>query len=226
MVGRLSMASRGKPLARLVERLRQTYPEARCELEFRTPLELLIATILSAQTTDKQVNAVTRGLFAKYPRAADYARAPLPQLEADLKRIGLYRNKARHIQACCQTLVAEHQGEVPRAMTALTQLAGVGRKTANVLLGNAFHLSEGIVVDTHVARLSARLGLTREKAPEKIERDLMRLIPARDWILFSHWLIWHGRRRCFARRPDCDSCELQNLCPSRGQHSQGSLPAR
>jgi endonuclease-3 len=194
--------------------LRTAYPEAHCELEFSSPLELLIATILSAQANDKQVNVVTRELFRKHRSAEDYAGAALPDLERDLQRIGLFRNKARNIQACCRSLVEKHRGEVPRTMEELTQLAGVGRKTANVVLGNAFNLQLGVVVDTHVARLAARLGLTRHHQPEKIEQDLQALVSPADWTLFSHWLIWHGRRRCFARRPDCPGCELRQLCPS------------
>ena len=195
--------------------LKRTYPDAHCELNFKNPLELLIATILSAQSNDKQVNVVTEGLFRKYRSAQDYARAEVSALEKDIARIGLFRNKAKNIHACCELLVAKHGGEVPRTMAELTQLPGVGRKTANVVLGNAFHLQEGVVVDTHVARLSARLGLTRETQPDKIESDLMKLIPRDEWAIFSHWIIWHGRRRCFARGPECTACEVRDLCPSR-----------
>jgi endonuclease-3 len=195
--------------------LREAYPDAHCELNFHNALELLIATILSAQCTDKQVNIVTESLFKKYRTAADYAEADLAELESDIRRIGLFRNKAKNIKACCTEIVARHGGEVPRSLLELTSLAGVGRKTANVVLGNAFDLTEGVVVDTHVARLSQRLGFTKEVKPEKIEADLMKLVPREDWTMLSHWLIWHGRRRCFARNPDCPECEVRELCPSR-----------
>ena len=196
------------------ERLRQTYPNAHCELNYRNPLELLIATILSAQCTDKQVNIVTAQLFQKYRSAGDYVQTLPAELEQDLRAIGLYRNKARNIQACCRKLVEEHQGNVPASMEHLIELRGVGRKTANVVLGNAFNQNHGIVVDTHVARLSQRLGLSTENFPEKIETALQKLVPLENWTLFSHWLIWHGRRCCGARRPDCPHCVLRDLCPS------------
>lgn len=200
--------------AAICDTLARAYPDAHCELRHSNPLELLVATILSAQCTDKQVNIVTETLFARYRSARDYAEAPLPALEQDIRRIGLFRNKARNIQAACRTLVARHGEEVPRTMEALTALAGVGRKTANVVLGNAFGIQEGVVVDTHVARLAQRLGLTRQSSPEKIEQALMRLTPRDHWALLSHWLIWHGRRRCGARKPDCAHCEIAALCPS------------
>jgi endonuclease-3 len=198
----------------ILERLRATYPDAHCELDFSNPLQLLVATILSAQCTDKQVNIVTRQLFQKYRSAADFANAPLPELEQDIRRIGLFRNKARNIQAACQALVTHHAGEVPRTLEQLVDLAGVGRKTANVVLGTAFNIASGVVVDTHVARLSQRLGFTRDTSPEKIEQRLIRLVPREAWTSFSHWLIWHGRRRCEARKPDCTACEIRELCPS------------
>ena len=199
----------------ILEELRRTYPDAHCELNFSSPLELLIATILSAQCTDKQVNIVTADLFKKYRTAEDYAHADLAELESDIKRIGLFRNKAKSIKACCAQIVEKHGGEVPQTMEALVALPGVGRKTANVVLGNAFDIQEGVVVDTHVARLTQRLGLTKETTPEKIEAEMMELIPRKDWALFSHWIIWHGRRRCFARGPQCGECEVRTLCPSR-----------
>ena len=211
---RESLEQKRERTGRIIHGLRSTYPDAHCELNFRNPLQLLIATILSAQSTDKQVNVITADLFQKYPSAADYAHAPLAQLENDLRRIGLFRNKAKSVKACCAELVATHGGEVPRTMHELVQLAGVGRKTANVVLGNAFNLSEGIVVDTHVARLSDRLALSRADTAEKIETDLQRLVPREHWTMFSHWLIWHGRRRCFARNPQCEQCEIRTLCPS------------
>jgi endonuclease-3 len=183
-------------------------------LNYTTPLELLVATILSAQCTDKRVNRVTADLFKQYRTARDYAEAPVSNLEKAIQSTGFFRNKAKNIQACCRKLVERHGGEVPRTMDELTHLDGVGRKTANVVLGNAFGINKGVVVDTHVARLSARLGLTRETNPEKIEQDLMKLVPREQWTLFSHWLIWHGRRRCGARNPDCSRCEIRGLCPT------------
>ncbi|MCX8156070.1 MAG: endonuclease III [Verrucomicrobiae bacterium] len=212
--GRESAAARAARVARLCAALRATYPDAHCELNYTNPLELLIATILSAQCTDARVNQVTAILFQKYRCAADYARAPQAELEKDIQSTGFYRNKAKSIQAACRALVERHGGEVPRTMEELTALAGVGRKTANVVLGNAFGLNEGIVVDTHVSRLAARLQLTPEKDPEKIERELMELVPRAEWTRFSHWLIWHGRRRCSARKPDCAHCEIRAHCPS------------
>ena len=201
--------------------LRQTYPAAHCELVFSNPLELLIATMLSAQCTDKLVNQVTIELFRKYKSASDYIAVPLTTLEQDIRRIGLFRNKARNVQSACRSLVEHHQGEVPRTMEALTALAGVGRKTANVVLGNAFGIHAGVVVDTHVARLSERLGLTTEIRPERVETALAALAPREDWTLLSHWLIWHGRRRCGARKPDCAGCEILSLCPTgSGKHDE------
>lgn len=199
---------------KIITRLRSVYPDAHCELNYSNPFQLLIATILSAQCSDKQVNIVTQELFRKYRTAAEFAKASLPELENDIKRIGLFRNKAKSIQACCRALVEDHAGKVPETMEALIQLAGVGRKTANVVLGNAFDVNEGVVVDTHVARLSQRLGLTRNSDPVKIEVVLQQLVPRKFWTLLSHWLIWHGRRRCYARNPDCAGCEIQQLCPS------------
>ena len=203
-------------LKKIITVLDRTYPEVHCELKHTDPLELLIATILSAQCTDKRVNIVTKELFKNYRSAADYANAPLAELEQAIKSTGFFRNKAKNIRACCRKLVERHGGKVPRTMEELTQLAGVGRKTANVVLGNAFGINVGVVVDTHVARLSHRLGLTKQTAPEKIERDLMSLVPQKQWALFSHWLIWHGRRRCSARKPDCQNCEVKKLCPQIG----------
>ncbi len=209
--------TRAARAAALVALLPRIYPDAHCELDYTTPLELLVATILSAQCTDKRVNIVTRELFRVCRTAADYVALPQEQLEEIVRTTGFFRAKARNIKACCAALVAEHGGEVPRTMEALTALAGVGRKTANVVLGNAFGIDLGVVVDTHVQRLSARLGLTRQTDPVKIEQELIKLIPRAQWTLFSHWLIWHGRRRCFARRPGCPDCELRTLCPSAGK---------
>lgn len=194
--------------------LARTYPDAHCELVFSNPLELLVATILSAQCSDKQVNLVTAELFRKYRAAADYVAADPDALAADIRRIGLFRNKAKNIQACCRVLVERHGGEVPRTLDELTALAGVGRKTANVVLGNAFATNVGVVVDTHVQRLHGRLRLGSGTTPEKIERELMELFPRDEWAMLSHRLIWHGRRRCRARNPDCAHCELRELCPS------------
>jgi endonuclease-3 len=198
----------------LVEAFERVYPEAHCELDFKTPLELLVATILSAQCTDKRVNMVTPALFKKYRTARAYAEAPQEELESEIQSTGFFRQKAKSLRAMAADLVAKHGGKVPATMEDLTALRGVGRKTANVVLGNAYGLNEGVVVDTHVTRLSLRLGLTRQTSAEKIEQDLMKLVPAEKWTLFSHWLIWHGRRRCYARKPDCDGCEVQHLCPS------------
>ena len=213
-VSKESSHARTVRVRRIIAGLRQAYPDAHCELDHSSPLELLIATILSAQCMDKQVNRVTPALFRKYRSAADYAKAPVGELEREIRRLGFFRNKARSIQACCRALVQKHGGEVPRKMVELVELGGVGRKTANVILGNAFGLNEGIVVDTHVTRLSRRLGLTKQTRPERIEQDLMPLVPRRQWTLFSHWLIWHGRRRCPARKPDCAGCEIRRFCPS------------
>ncbi len=200
--------------ASIIAGLKRAYPDAHCELNFASPLELLVATILSAQCTDVQVNIVTEKLFKKYRSARSFAEVELSELENDIRRIGLFRNKAKNIQACCRKLMEHHGGEVPRTMEELVALDGVGRKTANVVLGNAFNINHGVVVDTHVARLSGLLRLSRSKTPEKIEKDLMTLVPREEWTLFSHWLIWHGRRRCPARRPDCVNCEISGLCPS------------
>lgn len=208
-------------LDKILEILNKTYPDAHCELNYKNPLELLIATILSARCTDKVVNTVTAELFKKYKTAQDYATAEPEKFANDIKRIGMYKTKARAIQATCKKLVEKYNGEVPKTMDELTQLDGVGRKTANVVLGNAFGIPSGIVVDTHVVRLSQLLGLTEEKNPEKIEADLMRLVPKDKWIMFSHWLIWHGRRRCYARNPDCEHCEIQHLCPSAKKSGSG-----
>src|SRR6266478_5492871 len=201
-------------VAQLIRAWPKVYPSAHCELDFRNPLELLVATILSAQCTDKRVNMVTPALFKKYRRAKDYANASQAELENAIRSTGFYRNKAKSIRGAMRAIAEEHNGKVPETMEALRALPGVGRKTANVVLGNAFGKNEGIVVDTHVARLSQRLGLTEHKDADKIERDLMKLVPREHWTDWSHWLIWHGRRRCFARKPDCSQCEVFRLCPS------------
>lgn len=200
--------------------LHRTYPDAHCELEHRNPFELLIATILSAQCTDVRVNMVTPALFEKYPDARAMAGAAPEDLEAAIRSTGFYRNKAKNIRAASAALVAKHDAKVPRDLDSLTVLPGVGRKTANVVLGNAYGIESGVVVDTHVGRLSQRLGLSRHRDPVKIEGDLMRVVPRDRWTLWSHLLIWHGRRRCFARNPDCDRCELAALCPTVGRHGR------
>ena len=206
------------PAPEVVARLEAEYPDARTELDWSNPLELLVATILSAQTTDVQVNKVTERLFAKYRTAEDYADAPSHVLEEDIRPTGFYRNKARSLRGMASALVEEHGGEVPRTMSELVALPGVGRKTANVVLGNAFGVDEGIVVDTHVRRVAGRLGLTKTRDPVKIEQDLMQIVPKDDWTIFSHLLILHGRRTCKARKPDCPNCRLNDICPSSREY--------
>jgi|YNPBryunderm2012_1023409.scaffolds.fasta_scaffold00573_5 endonuclease-3 len=208
-----SLKSRANRIVRL---LAESYPDAKCALLFTNPLELLVATILSAQCTDERVNQVTRSLFTKYRSAADYVKVPLAELEQDIRPTGFYRNKARTLQACCQQLVQQHGGQVPRDMEALVQLPGVGRKTANVVLGTAYGIPSGIVVDTHVSRIARRLGLTQNTQAEKIEQDLMALVPMEEWINFGHRLIHHGRRICTARKPKCPDCPLAHVCPRIG----------
>jgi endonuclease-3 len=200
----------------VAEGLAELYPDAHCALHFRSPLELLIATILSAQCTDERVNIVTKELFRKYRRAADYAEAPTAELEEIIRSAGFYRMKAKNIQACCRALVEHHGGEVPKDLAALVLLAGVGRKTANVVLGTAFGIPSGVVVDTHVTRLTYRLGLTKQTDAVKIEEDLMAKLPPEEWIDFSHRLIWHGRKICTARKPLCEECRLNAICPKNG----------
>ena len=213
---RESIVAKTARLNDIIAGFQKTYPDAHCELTYTKPLQLLVATILSAQCTDKRVNIVTPDLFKKYSTAADFADAPRAELERLIKSTGFFRSKAKNIQNCCRKLVERHGGVVPRTMEELIQLDGVGRKTANVVLGNAFGVVVGVIVDTHAMRLSRRLGLTRETTPEKIERDLMKLLPQSHWLLFSHWLVWHGRRRCYARKPDCTNCEIKNFCPQTG----------
>jgi endonuclease III len=196
--------------------LRRAYPDYRCALDHADPLQLLVATILSAQCTDVRVNQVTPTLFAKYRTAAEFAAAPPGELEAIIRPTGFFRNKARSIRRACRAIAERHGGRVPDTLAELTALDGVGRKTASVVLGVAYGKAEGIVVDTHVMRLSRRMGLTRQTTPEKIERSLMKIVPRKDWIDFSHLLIWHGRRRCMARKPDCPDCEVRQRCPKIG----------
>ena len=213
---RESLADKIQRTQKIISALKRTYPTAHCELNFENPLQLLIATILSAQCTDKRVNIVTAELFKKYKTAKDFAEAPLPDIEEAVKTTGFFRNKAKNIKACCAALVEKFGGTVPRTMDELHALAGVGRKTANVVLGNAFDINVGVVVDTHVTRLSNRLGLVKGTDAVKLEQELMKLVPQNDWCLFSHWLIWHGRRRCDARKPVCADCEINDLCPQIG----------
>jgi endonuclease-3 len=201
---------------RVVRGLKKHYPDAECALHYETPWQLLVATILSAQCTDERVNLVTKELFATYSTVGELAQARLAELERCIQSTGFFRNKARNIQACCADLVAHHGGEVPRDMDRLVALAGVGRKTANVVLGTAFGIPSGVVVDTHVSRLSQRLGLSAETDPVKIERDLMDILPRKEWIAFSHRMIHHGRQICKARKPNCEACYLAEFCPRIG----------
>ncbi len=202
--------------AAIAKRLKATYPDAHCALNFKTPLELLVATILSAQCTDTRVNIVTKELFRKYRDAAAYAKAPVGELERAIQTTGFFRNKAKNIKTCCQKLLEEHGGKVPRDLDELVKLPGVGRKTANVVLGTAFGMPTGVVVDTHVTRLSRRLGMTRHTDAVKIEQDLMAQLPKSEWIDFGHRMIWHGRQICVARKPRCETCPLNDVCPRIG----------
>lgn len=200
---------------KIVSLLESEYPNVKgTALNWKTPLDLLVATILSAQSTDEQINKVTETLFRKYTTAADYAYAPREQLEEDIRSSGFFRRKAELIQECCKTIAEEYQGEVPSSMEELTKLKGVARKTANIVLGNALGVIDGIAVDTHVMRLSKRLGLTEQKNRDKIERDLMVIFPRDKWLSLNYLLIAHGRRVCTARRPNCENCVLNELCPS------------
>jgi endonuclease-3 len=198
----------------IYSRLEAAYPEAKCALHFETPLQLLIATILSAQSTDKTVNTVTPALFKRYKTAKDFARAKPEDLEKMVHSTGFFRNKAKNVQGACRMIVEKYGGEVPKTMEELLELPGVARKTANVVLGVAFEKAEGVVVDTHVQRLSGRLDLTKEERPEKIEEDLMQLFPRERWIHLSHLLIHHGRAACEARKPRCSQCPIEDLCMS------------
>jgi endonuclease-3 len=200
---------------RIATHLAELYPDARCALDFANPLQLIVATILSAQCTDKLVNKVTPALFARYPDAKAFAEADLAELQKLIQRVGFYRSKAKNLIACCKRIVEVHGGEVPRTMDELTQLAGVGRKTANVVLGNVFDVP-GIPVDTHVRRLSQRMGLTLVSDPVKIEGDLNELIPEPHWTMFGHRMIYHGRQVCHARKPRCGECTLAKVCPQIG----------
>ena len=207
-------SSAKKRLPELLRLLRAAHPDAQCALHHRNALELLVATILSAQCTDVRVNKVTPALFAKYPTALAFAEAEIEELEEAVRSTGFYRNKAKNIQGACRRIVTEYDGEVPANMQDLLTLPGVARKTANVVLGTWYGIADGVVVDTHVKRLSNRLGLTKETNPVKIERDLMKLTPQEEWVDLSHLLIFHGRRICTARKPECTACTLNHLCPS------------
>ncbi len=202
---------------KLIQRFKHYYPDVRCALNHSNPFELLVATILSAQCTDRRVNIVTAELFRKYRKPEDYLKVSHEELAHDIRSINFFNNKARNIQKTAKKVVENFGGEVPQTMEELLTLDGVARKTANVVLGEAFGIAEGIVVDTHVARLAQRLGLSQNRTPEKIERDLMQVVPRKYWILFSHWLIKHGRSVCQARRPKCKECFLSDICPSANQ---------
>ena len=199
---------------RVVELLEKEHPDAKIALHYTNPLELLVATILSAQCTDERVNMVTKKLFKKYTKAEDYANADLKALEQDIRSTGFYRNKAKNIKKCCQLLVEKYNSQVPRKMEELLELPGVARKTANIVLSNAYGVIEGVAVDTHVRRLAQRLGLTESDDPAKIEADLMNIIPRDKWMRITDLLIFHGRRICVARNPKCDACVLNKICPS------------
>jgi endonuclease-3 len=202
----------------LLRRLAKLYPDAHCALNFKDPLELLVATILSAQCTDVRVNIVTPSLFARFPTAQDLADADPRELESLIQSTGFFRAKAKSIQACARRIVEDHSGEVPRTLEELVEFPGIGRKTANVILGNCYDVP-GITVDTHVGRVSRRLGLTENTDPVKVERDLMDIIPEKDWVMFSHRMIFHGRQVCHARKPDCEHCALNDICPKIGVES-------
>ena len=208
------IAEEKKRAGKIIGQLKRAYPDARCSLNYSTPLELLIATILSAQCTDERVNIVTLELFEKYRSADDYVRAATAELERDIHSTGFFRNKAKAIQGACRMIGEQHGGRVPETLEELIALPGVARKTANVVLGNAFNIASGVVVDTHVSRVSQRLRLTAHEQPEKIERDLIDLVPRKDWIIFPHLLIAHGRAVCKARTPLCAGCPVETLCPS------------
>jgi endonuclease-3 len=208
------MRKKTERVAEIIVLLKRMYPKAKCSLDFTNPFELLIATMLSAQSTDVRVNIVTKSLFRKYPDPASFARASQVEMERDVKQTGFFRNKAKAVIAASQAIMEKHGGEVPQSMDALIALPGVGRKTANVVLSNAFNAPVGIVVDTHVTRVSGRLGLTKNVDAVKIEEDLMALVPKKEWTNFSHRIIYHGREICIARKPKCAICKLNELCPS------------
>jgi endonuclease III len=200
----------------IIRRLKKTYPDAHCALNHTSPFELLIATILSAQCTDARVNIVTADLFRKYRGPADFLKVTQAELEKDIHSTGFFRTKSKNIQAACKRIIEEFHGDIPQTMDELLTLGGVARKTANVVMGNAFGIASGVVVDTHVSRLSQRLGLTKNTTPEKIEKDLQKLVQKKNWIMFPHWLIMHGRAVCIARKPRCSECVLNDICPRKG----------
>jgi endonuclease-3 len=206
----------GVVVAKILKGLKRLYPNATCELNFRTPLQLLVATILSAQCTDRRVNAITPALFKKYKSPVDFAAADTAELESIIRPAGFFRSKAKSIQEAAKALVARFGSKVPQTMDELLTLRGVARKTANVILGTAYEKTEGIVVDTHMKRLAYRMGLTKQSDPVRVEKDLMAIVPRKDWIFFGHAMVWHGRRVCHARSPLCPSCALREFCPKRG----------
>jgi endonuclease-3 len=212
----VGFAERKAQAGRVTRRLAVDHGDAVCALEYDSPVQLLVATILSAQCTDERVNIVTKKLFADCPTAADLAALPIAKLENYVKSTGFFRNKAKNVKACCAELVANHGGEVPQDMETLVALPGVGRKTANVVLGTAYGIASGVVVDTHVGRISRRTGLTEHDDPVKVERDLIELLPKRRWVDFAHQMIYHGRRVCDARRPKCEVCSMRKFCPRVG----------
>lgn len=210
------VADRKRQAGKVLRRLKADFPRAECALKYDSPLQLLVATILSAQCTDERVNMVTPALFEKFPAAEDFARARIATLEKAIQSTGFFRNKAKNIKACCQQLVDQYEGQVPDDLDALVALPGIGRKTANVVLGTAYGKATGVVVDTHVGRLSRRLGLTDQTDAVKVERELMELLPRKEWVGFSHRMIYHGRQVCNARRPHCDQCSMLKFCPQIG----------
>ena len=214
-----------KRAAEIIKRLKKAYPDAHCALNHTNAFELMVATILSAQCTDERVNIVTADLFRKYRGPEDYINVTQQELEKDIHSTGFFRNKSKNIQAACKRLIEVYGGEIPQKMEEILTLGGVARKTANVVLGNAFGIASGVVVDTHVGRLSQRLGLTANENAEKIEQDLMELVPKRYWIMFPHWIIFHGRQVCISRKPKCDICVLADICPSRPLFEEAGSPA-
>ncbi len=215
MTEKLTLKKKKQLALSVIEKLRKKYPQPECALIYSSPWELLVATILSAQCTDIRVNLVTPGLFKKFKTMKSFAKAKQAEVEEAVKSTGFFRNKAKNIIACAAALIEKHGGEIPKDIEELIKLPGIGRKTANVLLGNAYGIASGVVVDTHVKRLSGRIGLTENTDPEKVETDLVKIVPKAEWIDFSHLLIWHGRDRCMARKPDCENCELGEICLKR-----------
>ena len=215
------MLDRKQQAKKVTQALQKMYPDAVCALEHKNPFQLAVATILSAQCTDLRVNIVTKDLFKKYKTPRAFAESDIAELEQDIKSTGFFRNKAKSIKAMSQAVVSEHGGHVPRTLEELIKLPGIGRKTANVILGTGYGIASGVVVDTHVERLSRRLGLTKQKTPEKIEQELMELLPEKEWIQFSHRMIWHGRQICMARKPKCSICGMKSFCPKIGVTDQG-----